>query len=231
MTLALSRPVIDEKEHSFKQEVASIVIAIDVSKSMLATDVYPNRLTFAKQKLLDIIEISKKNALAVILFAKYSYILSPVTQDFNSLKILVNNLNTQGDFENGSNIFSTLEATNKLLKDYENKNLILLTDGGNEQDYTKEIEYANKHNINIYTIAVATNKPTPIKLNDGNFMTKKDGSIVTVKLNEKIKNLSMKTNGGYIQYSNSNSDIKQIIADIDKKVQKRVRIKKIQNIY
>ena len=129
-------------------------------------------------KLLDIIDLSKKNALAVILFAKYSFILSPVTQDFNSLKILVNNLNTEDEFENGSNIFSTLEATNKLLKGYENKNLILLTDGGNKQDYTKEIEYANKNQINIYTIAMATKNPTPIKLNDGNFMTKKDGSIV-----------------------------------------------------
>lgn len=221
MILALGRPVMDEKEHSFKQEVASIVIAIDVSKSMLATDIYPNRLNFARQKLLDIIEISKKNALAVILFAKHSFILSPVTQDFNSLKILVNNLNTQSDFENGSNIYSTLEATNKLLKDYENKNLILLTDGGNKQEYKKEIEFANKNNINIYTIALATKTPTPIKLNDGNFMTKKDGSIVTVSLNENIKNLSINTNGGYINFSNSNNDIKQIVQDINTKSAKK----------
>jgi Ca-activated chloride channel family protein len=221
MTLALSRPVIDEKEQSFKQEVASMVIAIDVSKSMLATDLYPNRLTFAKQKVLDIIDLSKKNAIAVILFAKYSFILSPVTQDFNSLKILVNNLNTQGEFENGSNIFSTLEATNKLLKGYESKNLILLTDGGNKQDYEKEIEYANKNQINIYTIAMATENPTPIKLNDGNFMTKKDGSIVTVHLNEKIKELSFKTNGGYIHFTNSKDDIQQILKDIEKTISKK----------
>jgi len=221
MTFALARPVIDEKEQSFKQEVASIVVAIDVSKSMLATDIYPNRLNFAKQKLLDIIELSKKNAIAVVLFARYSYILSPITQDFNSLKILVNNLNTGENFDNGSNIFSTLETTNKLLKGYENKNLLILTDGGNEQDYQEEIEFANKNNINIYTIATATKKPSPIKLNDGNFMTKSDGSIVTVSLNEKIKELSMNTNGGYIHFSNSNEDIKQILADIENKSSKK----------
>ncbi len=124
MTIALARPVAEEKEHSFKQEVSSIVVAIDVSKSMLANDIYPNRLTLAKQKLLDIIQLSKKNALAVILFAKSSFILSPITQDFNSLKILVDNLNTGTNFDNGSNIFSTLETTNKLLKDYDNKNLL-----------------------------------------------------------------------------------------------------------
>ncbi|PLY08111.1 MAG: hypothetical protein C0625_02690 [Arcobacter sp.] len=105
MTIALARPVANEKDHSFKQEVASIVVAIDVSKSMLANDIYPNRLTMAKQKLLDIIDNSKKNAIAVILFARSSFILSPVTQDFNSLKILVDNLDSGMNFDNGSNIF------------------------------------------------------------------------------------------------------------------------------
>jgi Ca-activated chloride channel family protein len=221
MTIALARPVAQEKEHSFKQEVSSIVVAIDVSKSMLANDIYPNRLTMAKQKLLDIIEHSKKNAIAVILFAKSSFILSPVTQDFNSLKILVNNLDTGTNFDNGSNIFSTLEATNKLLKDYDNKNLLLLSDGGNSTDYIKEIEYANKNNINIYTIALATKKASPIKLENGEFLANKDGSIVTVALNETIKNLSLNTQGGYINYSITNDDIKQILVDIDKKSSKK----------
>ncbi len=221
MIIALARPVANEKVQSFKQEVASIVVAIDVSKSMLATDLYPNRLVFAKQKLLNLIDLSKKNAIAVILFAKSSFILSPVTQDFNSLKILVENLNPGINFDNGSNIFSTLETTNKLLKGYENKNLIILTDGGNNDSYEKEIEYANENKINIYTIATATNKAAPIKLENGDFMTKKDGNIVTVSLNENIKNLSLNTNGGYIQYSNSNEDIEQILKDIDAKSSKK----------
>jgi Ca-activated chloride channel family protein len=229
MIIALSRPVMNEKEQSFQQEVASIVIAIDVSKSMLANDIYPNRLTMAKQKLLNIIEESKQNALAVILFAKSSFILSPVTQDFNSLKILVKNLNTGMNFDNGSNIFSTLEATNKLLKDYENKNLLLLTDGGNATSYEKEIEYAKENKINVYTIAIATNKASAIKLDDGKFLTKEDGSIVTVALNENIKKLSLNTNGGYINYSINNSDLKQILDDIEQKsVKKQIESKKFK---
>ena len=221
MTIALARPVAQEKEHSFKQEVASIVVAIDVSKSMLANDIYPNRLTLAKQKLLEIIKQSKENALAVILFAKSSFILSPVTQDFNSLKILVDNLNTGTNFDNGSNIFSTLETTNKLLKDYDNKNLLLLTDGGNNSEYEEEIEFAKKNQINIYTIALATKKASPIKLENGDFLTNNDGSIVTVALNEKIKKLSLNTNGGFINYSISNNDVKEILLDINKKSSKK----------
>ena len=221
MVIALARPVANEKEHSFKQEVSSFVVAIDVSKSMLANDIYPNRLTMAKQKLLNIIEESKKNAIAVILFAKNSFILSPITQDFNSLKILVENLDPGINFDNGSNIFSTLETTNKLLKDYEDKNLILLTDGGNSDTYQKEIEYANENSINIYTLALATNKAAPIKLDDGKFLTKDDGTIVTVSLNENIKNLSLNTNGGFINFSISNDDISQILSDIEKKSSKK----------
>ncbi|WP_419774678.1 VWA domain-containing protein [Halarcobacter sp.] len=215
MTISLARPVINEKEHKIDQETVSFVIALDVSKSMLATDIYPNRLSLGKKKILDIIDYAKQNSIAVVLFAKSSFILSPITQDFNSLKILVNRLDTGLNFDNGSNIFSTLEVSKKLLKNVKDKNLILITDGANKSDYEKEIEYAKENNIRIYTLGLATNKPTPIKLQDGNFLTKDDGSIVTVKLNEDIKQLSLSTDAAYIKYSNSSDDIKQVIDDIN----------------
>lgn len=215
MTISLARPVINEKEHKIDQETVSFVIALDVSKSMLATDIYPNRLSLGKKKILDIIDYAKQNSIAVVLFAKSSFILSPITQDFNSLKILVNRLDTGLNFDNGSNIFSTLEVSKKLLRNVKDKNLILITDGANKSDYEKEIEYAKENNIRIYTLGLATNKPTPIKLQDGNFLTKDDGSIVTVKLNEDIKQLSLNTDAAYIKYSNSSDDIKQVIDDIN----------------
>lgn len=221
MTLALARPVANEKEHSFKQEVASIVIAVDVSKSMLATDIYPNRLNMAKKKVLEIIKNSKQNALAIIVFAKSSFILSPITQDFNSLQILVENFDTGANFDNGSNLFSTLETTNKLLKDYENKNLLILSDGGNNKDFEEEIQYAKENKISVYTIAVAKNEASPIKLQDGNYLTKKDGSIVTVSLNENIKELSFGTNGGYIEFTNNSKDVEEILKDINSKATKK----------
>ncbi|RXJ89707.1 hypothetical protein CRV01_07480 [Arcobacter sp. CECT 8983] len=215
MTIALARPVINEKEHKIDQETVSFVIALDVSKSMLATDIYPNRLSLGKKKILDIIDYAKQNSIAVVLFAKSAFILSPITKDYNSLKILVNRLDTGLNFDNGSNIFSTLEVSKKLLKKIKDKNLILITDGANKSNYEKEIEYAKENNIRIYTLGLATNNPTPIKLQDGSFLSKKDGSIVTVKLNEDIKQLSLNTDAAYIKYSNSNDDIKQLVDDIN----------------
>jgi Ca-activated chloride channel family protein len=221
MILALARPVTNEKVHDSKQQLNAVIIAIDVSKSMMANDIYPNRLEFAKKKLLDIIELSKNNALGVILFAKSSFILSPVTQDFTSLRILIENLDTGINFDNGTNIYSTLETTNKLLKDYKSKNLILLSDGADKKEFKEEIEFANKNNINIYTIATATEKGSAIKLKDGNYLVDRAGNIVTVSLNENIKSLSLETNGGYINYSLSANDITQILTEINSKSQKQ----------
>ena len=220
MIIALARPVTNEKINDIESELNAVVIAIDVSKSMNAIDIYPNRLEFAKRKLLDIIDTSKTEAIGVILFAKSSFLLSAVTQDLASLKILINNLDRGINFDNGTNIFSTLETTQKLLKDYSSKNLILLSDGGDNKDFDNEIKFANENKINIYTLALGTPQGSVIKLNDGNFLTNKDGDIVNVKLNESIKELSLKTNGGYINYSLDNSDINQILNDINSKSQK-----------
>lgn len=221
MIIALARPVANEKNHESKQELNAVVIAIDVSKSMLANDIYPNRLEFAKKKLLDIIEQSKTNALGVILFAKSSFLLSPITQDFTSLKILVENLDTGINFDNGTNIYSTLETTEKLLKDFKNRNLILLSDGADKKDFSEEIEFAKKKNINIYTITTATKKGSAIKLQDGNYLVDKNGNIITVKLNENIKKLSLETNGAYINYSLDANDITQVLNEINSKSQKQ----------
>ena len=219
MVIALARPVMDKKEHEIEQEVTPIVVAIDVSKSMLAHDIYPNRLTFAKNKLLKIIEHSQHNALGVLLFAKSAFILSPITQDFNSLKYLVQNFDNGLNFDNGSNIMALIEASNKLFRNYKNKNLLILTDGANKEDFSKEINFANDKNINIYTLATASTKPTPIKIGD-KFLTDSNENIVTVALNDKIKELSLKTDGGYITYSLNDSDIKAILNDIETKSSK-----------
>ena len=221
MIIALARPVANEKTHESKQELNAVIVAIDVSKSMLANDIYPNRLEFAKKKLLDIIEISKTNALGVILFAKSSFILSPVTQDFTSLKILIENLDTGINFDNGTNIYSTLETTNKLLKDFKHKNLILLSDGADKKSFEEEIEFAKQNNINIYTIATASKKGSAIKLKDGNYLVDTKGNIVNVRLNENIKELSLKTNGAYINYSLDSNDITQVLNEINSKSQKQ----------
>jgi len=226
MVIALSRPVSHEKEQNINQELVPLVIAIDTSKSMLAQDVYPNRLTMAKNKILRLIKSPNQLSIGVLIFAKSSFILSPLTNDFTSLKFLIENFDYNLDINDGSNIYSALEASNKLLKDYKSKNILFLTDGGNSDEYKEEIEYANKNNLNVYTITIGTDAPTPIPSKDG-YLKNKNGDIAMVKINQKIKELSLKTNGGYTNFTVNSDDINSIVNDISSKTNKiNMKLKK-----
>lgn len=228
MIISLSRPVMNKIEHNLKQEVNAIVIAIDVSKSMKAKDLFPSRLEMAKLKLLKIIENSKHNAIGVVLFAKSSFILSPITQDFNSLKFIVNNFDSGINFDNGSNIYSVLEASNKLFTNYKHKNIILLTDGGNNTSFEKEIKYLKDNKLNVYTIALASNKPTPIPSKNG-FLTNSQGEIITLAKNENIKSLNFASKGAYVNYTLNDSDIKEVLNDIFTNIKKdEIKSKKFE---
>lgn len=213
MVIALARPVINKKEQTIEQELIPIVIAIDVSKSMQAKDIYPNRLALAKKKLEEIIKELKRSAVGVLFFAKSPFILSPITEDFTSLLDMVRNIDSGVNFDNGSNILPTLEASIELLKDYQNKNLIILTDGGNKNDYSEEIEFAKENKLIVNILSIATDEAVAIPDKSG-YLTDKNGKIITVKRNDNIKNLAIKSGGGYITYSLNDSDILQIISYI-----------------
>jgi len=226
--IALARPVIDKKEQNIKQSLIPIVVALDVSTSMLAEDIYPNRIALAKKKLQLIVEKAKNTTIGVVLFAKDSFILSPVTEDFISLKFIVDNLDTNLDFANGSNIFSTLEATKYMLSDYKVKNLIVLSDGGNHNEYKEELEFTKENDIVIYSIGIGTKDGAPIP-KDGAYITNSSGDIVTVKLNESIKNLSLQSSGGYIDYTIDDNDVNAIINRINIQSKKEeLNIKKVK---
>ena len=226
--ISMARPVMDKKEQDVKQKLIPIVIALDVSKSMLATDIYPSRIALAKKKLKQIIQISVNSNIGIVLFAQNSYILSPITEDLISLNYIVDNLDTSLNFANGSNIFAVLEATNQMLLDYNVKNLIILSDGGNDDKYVEELEFTKENKINIYSIGMATKNGAPIPEGTG-YVTDKSGNIVTVALNESIKNLSIASDGGYIGYSLSSSDVEAIINQIQRQSKKEeVSSKKIK---
>ncbi len=217
--IALARPVMNMKEQEMKQRLIPIVIALDVSKSMKAADIYPSRLALAKKKLKQIIKLSKNTTIGIVLFAQNSYIVSPVTEDFTSLNYIVDNLDTTLNFANGSNVYAVLEATSQMLQEYKVKNLIILSDGGNDDLYSDELEFAKENKITIYTIGLATRQGSPIPVENG-YLTDANGKIVTVALNESIKNLSLNSGGGYIDFSLSHDDSEAIVTQIQKQSKK-----------
>ncbi len=214
--LAIARPVIEKGEIKVKASKIDVVTAFDISRSMFANDIYPNRLEFAKRKFFTFLKEFKEGRIGVIGFSQRAFLIAPLTDDFESLKFLVKNMSLDYVSLRGTNILAPLEVTNNLLKNSTNKALILFTDGGDEEDFSKEIEYAKKHHIKVFVYAIGTKKGGVIKTKRG-VLKDKNGDIVVVRRNDKIKELALKSGGAFIKATLSNNDIKELVSEIKKR--------------
>ena len=220
MVVALAGPVIDEGKVEIKAKSADIMIALDISDSMLAEDVYPNRLKLAKQKALELLHLAPTERVGVIGFAKNSYLVSPLSFDSAAVAFLLRALDTNSITEKGTNFLSMLDVVDNSIKNESKKYLLILSDGGDKEDFSQEIEFAKEKNIVVFILGMGTTKGAPIKKPDGSFI-KADGEIMISKLNENIKELATQTGGVYIQSLNSNADIKAMLSEIESHSEKK----------
>ena len=213
MILALAQPVIKEGKVQVKAKSADIMIALDISDSMLATDVYPNRLEMAKQKALTLLDEAPNERIGIVAFAKNSYLVSPLSFDTSAVSFLLRQLDTTSITEKGTDLLSVLDVVSKTQEKKDKKYLLILSDGGDKSDFSDEIEMAKDNGITVFVLGVATKKGAPIKLEDGSFI-KQNGDIIVSKLNENIADLATKTGGVYIQSTTSSNDIKTMLREI-----------------
>jgi Ca-activated chloride channel family protein len=212
--IAMARPQINNGEIKVKSSFINIVTAIDMSKSMFANDIYPNRFEFAKKKFFESLKYFKNAKVALIGFSTQTFLISPLTQDFHSLKFLAKNLSLDYLSLKGTDILSTLESANNLFGEEKKKILLLFTDGGDQSDFSKEIEYAKAHNISVYIYNIGTTKGGVIKDKNG-VLKDKNGDIVVVKRNDAIKQLAIESGGAYMRYSLAKDDIKLLVDTIE----------------
>jgi len=218
MILALAEPVIKDGTVEVKAKSADIMIALDISDSMLAKDAYPNRLKFAKQKAIDILKTNVDERIGIVAFAKNSYLVSPLSFDHSAVEFLLSKLSTQSITEKGTDFMSLLQVVANSSK--HKKHLLILSDGGDKSDFSKEIQYAKDNNIIVFILGIGTKKGTPIKLQNGEFI-KQNGNIIVSKLNENIATLATKSGGVYIKSVNSDIDIKTMIQEIKNKTKEK----------
>jgi Ca-activated chloride channel family protein len=227
--IALARPVIQNKPIKVPQSSINIVVAFDISKSMLCTDVYPNRLQFAKTKFNDLLSNLKDEKVGVIGFSSRAFLVAPITNDYNTLKYLVSHIDLNYINVHGSSIQEALQSTNNLLDGSQKKALIIFTDGTDKHNFKDEINYAKEHNIKVFIYAIATKKGGVIKTQNG-VQKDKNGNIVITRLNNDIKQLAFGTNGAYLEYSTSKNDIVKFVDAIkDKFKQKQKKAVVIKN--
>lgn len=222
--IALYRPTIEGEIVKTSQNNLKLMVAFDISKSMSATDIYPTRLKFAQNKFYTLLNYFESEKIGILGFSNQSYLIAPITNDYNTLKFLVQRLNLDTINKKGSNILEALKSTNKLLESKSRKALIIFSDGTQKKDFKEEIEYANKNNITLFIYAIGTQKGG-ILYDKKTILKDKDGNIVITKLNENIESLALETNGEYLKYTLNNDDIKEFV----RKIQNEFNSKKSSN--
>ena len=211
LVVALVNPKMGTKLKTIKREGVDIVFALDVSKSMLAEDIAPNRLEKAKQIISKIIDKLGSDRVGIIVYAGNAYPLLPITTDHAAAKMFLQNADPDMVSSQGTAINEALKLAMSYYDDDEQTNrfLFVVSDGEDHQDNVSYIaDEATKEGIKIYTIGIGTEKgrPIPIKRNGTLIGYKKDreGEVVITHLNNKtLKTIANEGNGEYISGNNT----------------------------
>ncbi len=197
-----------------------IIIALDVSNSMLAQDVKPNRLERAKQIISKIFENNQSDRIGLIVFAGDAFVQIPVTSSYSSVDVFLSSITTNSVPIQGTNFAKAIEMCAAMFDktDDSEKLILILTDGENHEQ--KAIDIAKKvheQGIIISTVGVGKKNAVPIpNLQTGDYKKDKDGKVVLTKLNEVILTQIANAGGGkYFSTGNFFSDISQIQKQID----------------
>ncbi len=229
LIIALVNPKIGTKLETVKREGVDIVFAIDVSKSMLAEDIAPNRIEKAKRLVSEIINQLASDRIGIIAYAGQAFPQLPITTDYGAAKMFLQGMNTDMLSSQGTAINEAIELATTFYDDEEQTNrvLFIISDGEDHSEGTtlNSVEDAVDEGIRIYTIGVGKSKgaPIPLKRNGVVESLKKDaqGEVVITKLNEEILvDISNEGNGKYIDGSNTEVAvelIKEELLQMDKK--------------
>ena len=227
-TIALVNPKIGTELKTVKREGVDIVFALDVSKSMLAEDVAPNRLEKAKRIVSEIINTLNNDRVGVIAYAATALPILPITDDYSTAKTFLQSLNTDMLSSQGTAIIQSINLAQKFYDDEDQTNRVLciLSDGeDHEVERQNLLELAEQSGIIIIAIGLGSVKGAPIPIKENNIVKsyKKDenGDVVVTKLNTQLLNsIANSSSGIYIEGINTELVVEEIskrLKEMDKK--------------
>lgn len=213
--LGLVNPKMGTKKETVKREGIDIVFAMDVSKSMLAEDVAPNRLDKSKQIVSQIINQLGNDRIGIVAYAGSAFPVLPITTDYGVAKMFLQSMNTEMVSSRGTSLDEaiSLSATYFDDKSKTSKLLILISDGEDHSEGAETAaEEANKLGIKIITIGIGTEKGSTIPLKRNgiveSFQRDNNNEVVVTKLNqESLTTIANATKGGYI----NGNDTKKVV--------------------
>ena len=209
ITLALTRPVIEQAPIKSEQFLSDVIIAQDLSFSMHAQDIEPSRLEYSKKILKQLLYTKQKSRFAIIGFTTNAIILSPLTEDRELLEHLFDALNEKFIITQGSDVMSAL----KLARDMswaKKARVVLLSDGADALDYSAEAAFAKENNLIVTIFMMATESGGILRLENGSLLKDASGDIVITRQNNAIKIIADTTGGVYTK------DFDTLVSALDK---------------
>ncbi len=227
LILALCNLQTGSKLKEVKREGADVMVCLDVSNSMLAQDLSPNRLIRAKYALEKMIDMLEGDRLGLVIFAGEAYVQLPITTDYNAAKMFLQSIGPGMVPVQGTNIEDALKKATESFSSDEGKNraIILITDGENHESAAIEAaEEIGKKGIMVNTIGIGSENGVPIPLVENGvvkgYRKDKDGQTVVTKLNsELLKTIATKANGVYVQATQADLGLTAVldkIGELDK---------------
>ena len=217
--IGLSRPQIGARLKEQEIKGAEIIIAIDVSNSMLAEDYSPNRLERAKLAVSRLVDKLRDDRIGLVIFAGTSFVQLPVTTDYVSAKMFLNSIDTGSIPIQGTALGDAITTCIRSFSAQSDKSraIILITDGENhEDDPVAAAKQAAEMGIKVFTIGVGSPEGKPIPMN-GELLKDKDGEIVVSRLDEAVlQEIAAEGNGAYVRAGNSEFGLNPIIDDLRK---------------
>jgi Ca-activated chloride channel family protein len=220
--VALAGPTWERLPSPVFRNDSALIIALDLSRSMDATDIKPSRLVMARYKIADILKQRKDGQTALLVYAGDAFTVTPLTDDTETIDSQLSALNTDIMPSQGSNTVSALEKAVELFKQagLQKGSILLVTDGVDADKTLAAVKSLDKYQLSI--LGVGTDDGAPIALPEGGFLKDEQGNIVVPKLNSsELKKLAQAGNGVYQTITANNEDIQAVLTNVDRSVQQQ----------
>jgi len=220
-SILLARPQFGSKLETVTRSGVEVIIALDISNSMLAEDVRPSRLEKAKHLIGRLVDQLKDDKVGLIVFAGDAFTQIPITNDYISAKMFLQSIDPTLLSKQGTAIGSAIELATRSFtsKEEVGRAIILITDGENhEGGVDQAIKKAREKGIQIHALGVGSPEGAPIPIRGSNdYMKDREGNVVVTRMNEEMcQQVAQQGNGIYVRVDNTNTAQRAISKEIDK---------------
>lgn len=227
LVLGISNPKIGTNLEEVKRDGIEMVIALDLSNSMLCEDIKPNRLLRSKQAISELIDNLKGDRIGLVVFAGEAYTQLPITSDYSAAKMFLSTVNTNTIKTQGTNLSAAIQKSVKSFnfENEFNKSIIIITDGEDHEDGAlHDAKLAAEKGIFIHTLSIGDENGGPIpRTREEGFKKDREGNIIVTKPNFVfLSELANIGNGININANNSEIGLKQLFNEISKIEKKEI---------